>query len=355
MRRQSSRAEITPWSFDNEYEYGDFGGDAVQMMRRGFDLHLHYANFGIRKLLIRLPDGFPDATASAPYLEEEDSLKFLPDKQGPGGILSIRPFHEAGDLDELWEIDSLVDRLVPLRAEIQAGDLRPLYLAHLATACDGNHDPDETKEGPVPAGLAKLTDAQHALAEFHGLSDAFITAAAQGSPPLEAQNDPHCDCAAWLQSQPAATKDAWLLAWIREPQSNVRREILAEFRKSRPARAWPTVDRGRTIAELIASAATIAAESERKTAEHAARQRARRLARMAADPSRTLRETEKLVRERSMNSYEQIATLLADLREALAGSEQSGLAEQQARKLRAENPTLHRLTRELRGKGFVPK
>jgi len=76
---------------------------------------------------------------------------------------------------------------------------------------------------------------------------------------------------------------------------------------------------------------------------------------MAADPSRTLRETEKLVRERSMNSYEQIATLLADLREALAGSEQSGLAEQQARKLRAENPTLHRLTRELRGKGFVPK
>jgi hypothetical protein len=24
MRRQSSRAEITPWAFDNEYHYGDF-------------------------------------------------------------------------------------------------------------------------------------------------------------------------------------------------------------------------------------------------------------------------------------------------------------------------------------------
>lgn len=28
MERQSSSAEITPWSFDNEYHYGDFGGNA---------------------------------------------------------------------------------------------------------------------------------------------------------------------------------------------------------------------------------------------------------------------------------------------------------------------------------------
>jgi hypothetical protein len=34
MRKQSSRAEITPWSFDNEYHYGDFGGDAIEMLRR---------------------------------------------------------------------------------------------------------------------------------------------------------------------------------------------------------------------------------------------------------------------------------------------------------------------------------
>src|SRR5438876_1799767 len=76
MRRQSSRAEITPWSFDNEYQYGDFGGNAVEMLRRGYDLHLHYANFGIRKLLIRLSQGLPDFQAAKPYLGE-DSLQFL--------------------------------------------------------------------------------------------------------------------------------------------------------------------------------------------------------------------------------------------------------------------------------------
>ena len=63
----------------------------------------------------------------------------MPDKQGSGGILSIEPFHEPGDLDELWDSDALLDRLVPLRAEILDGDLRPLYLAHLVIACDGLH------------------------------------------------------------------------------------------------------------------------------------------------------------------------------------------------------------------------
>jgi hypothetical protein len=155
MRQQSSRAEITPWSFDNEYHYGDFRGDATEMLRRGYDLHLQYANFGIRRLLIRFPRGLPDASAAKPYFAE-DSLRFLKDKQGPGGILCIEPFHEPGDLDDLWEIDGILDRLVPLRAEILDGDLRPLYLAHLAIACDGQHDPEESKESPVPAGLDKL-------------------------------------------------------------------------------------------------------------------------------------------------------------------------------------------------------
>src|SRR5258708_4135525 len=165
MRQQSSRAEITPWSFDNEYQYGDFRGNAVEMLRRGYELHLHYANFGIRKLLIRLPQGLPDPKAAKPYLGK-DSVTFIQDKEGPGGILSIAPFHEPGDLDDLWGAGDLVDRLVPLRAEILDGDLRPLYLAHLVMASDGEHDPDTTKEAPVPAGLEKPSDAQRALAEL---------------------------------------------------------------------------------------------------------------------------------------------------------------------------------------------
>lgn len=64
MQEQSSRAEITAWSFENEYNFGDFHGDEMEMLRRGYDLHLHYANFGTRKLLIRLPNGLPDPAAA---------------------------------------------------------------------------------------------------------------------------------------------------------------------------------------------------------------------------------------------------------------------------------------------------
>jgi hypothetical protein len=76
---------------------------------------------------------------------------------------------------------------------------------------------------------------------------------------------------------------------------------------------------------------------------------------MAADPDRTLRETDKLVAQRSTEAYRQIATLLADLREALVGSEQSGLAEQHAQELRRKNPTLRRLIAELRRERLLPK
>ena len=49
-RKQSSRAEITRWYFENEYHYGDFRGDANGLLRHGYDVHLHYANFGLRMI-----------------------------------------------------------------------------------------------------------------------------------------------------------------------------------------------------------------------------------------------------------------------------------------------------------------
>jgi hypothetical protein len=354
MRRQSSRAEVTPWSFDNEYHYGDFHGDALEMLRRGYDIHLHYANFGVRKLLIRFPHGLPDAAAVQPYLVE-DRLEFLNDGRGTGGILCIEPFHEPGDLEELGDIDGILSRLLPLRAEILDGDLRPLYLAHLAVACDGEHDPEESREALVPAGLGKLTGAQTALAELYGLSDALVAAAAQGAPPPTARDDVRNQAAAWLQGQAQAMKDAWLARLMSDAHATVRGEILSAFRTGRPAASWPTVRRDRTIAELESAAVELQRTANRKAAEKAARERAKRLADMKADPRRTLRETEKLVTQRTREGYAQIAKLLAELREALTDTNESGLAEQQAAKLRNENPTLRLLVSELRREGFLKK
>lgn len=354
MRQQSTRAEITPWTFDNEYQWGDFHGNALEMLRRGYDLYFHYANFGTRTLMFRLPHGLPDPEAARPYLGNE-FVQLIPDKHGPGAILSIDPYYEAGELEEIWVFDELLGRLISLRAEILSGDLRPLYLAHLAMAGDDNHDPDEETEVPVPAGLNKLTDAQRALAEFYQLSESLLAAAAEASPPLRSTPDASEDHAEWLRTQPTATKDAWLAALMSDPHSPVRREILAEFQKARNPPAWPVARADRTIATMRARAEEIHAESARKAKEKKERERSKRLAQMAADPSPTLRETEELVDRRNGRAYEQVASLLAELREALAGSSQSGLADEHARKLRDKHPTLRALVSELRKKGFLPK
>jgi hypothetical protein len=354
MRQQSSRAEITPWSFDNEYHYGDFRGDALNMLHRGYDIHLHYANFGIRKLLIRLPHNLPSTPGARPYFAA-DGLQFLKHKQCQGGILSISPYHEPGDQEELWSVNEILDRLVPLRAELLEGDLRPLYLAHLAMMSDAQHDPEETTEGPVPAGLGNLTAPQRTLAELFDLSNALIAAAAKGNSGQPVQEDVGRLYAGWLQSLPQATKDAWLLEWMADGHSGARSDMLAAFRKSRPMAAWPTVQRDRTIAELERAAEDIYKESVRKAQEKAAKKRAKRLADMVVDPGPILRETERLVKLRSRDSYIEIATLLKDLREALAGTKLASLAEQQAQKLKKANPTLNLLTSELRSAGFVTK
>jgi len=354
MHKQSSRAEITAWTFDNEYHYGDFGGDEADMLRRGYDFHLHYANFGIRNLMIRLPDGLPDARAAEPYFEEE-SLLMVKDKKGPGQILCVQPYYEPGELDEIWGIGDLLDRLLPLRAEILDGDLRPLYLAHLAVATDGNHDPAETKDAPVPAGLDELTGAQRALAELYELSAELVAAAAQGGPPLPAQMHSENGYEAWLRHQPESRKSAWLCRLMADPRGAVRREILAEFKKDQDVAAWPTVRVARTIADLHAAADVIQNQRDRAAAEEAARKRAEKLAGMAADPMKTLRETEVLVKKRSIDAYGEVAQLLADLREALSGGNQADLADRQAKKLNRLNPKLHRLTAALRGQGLLRK
>jgi hypothetical protein len=130
---------------------------------------------------------------------------------------------------------------------------------------------------------------------------------------------------------------------------------LAKFRTDCPGPAWSTARAGRTIAQLEAAAVKIAAETKQRAAAEAARLKTRRLAQMAADPAATCAEIKKLVANRSTNDYRRAAERLSELREALAESDQSSLAEKFAQKLKAANPTLNILKSELRRHGFASK
>ena len=57
LRRLSSRAEISPTSFVNHYDWGEFGGNPHDLMDELFDAHLYLANWGTRVLYFRFPLG----------------------------------------------------------------------------------------------------------------------------------------------------------------------------------------------------------------------------------------------------------------------------------------------------------
>jgi len=300
MRTQSTRAQITRRSFENEYNFGDFHGNFSEMMRRGYDFHFYYANFGVRNLYFRLPQGFPEDKEARAYLDDE-SFTFETEKGGPAGILSIMPFLEPGTLDEIWNLKSKAIRLSRLRAEIIRGDLRPLFLARLAICIDDQHAAEEETVPSVPEGLDNLSPAQVTLARFYGISRALVTAVAQTA---------------------------------------------KRSRKGAPQAS---------IAELQAEAKVISDEIRDKKAVAAARRRSKTLAKMAEQPEPYLKKADRLVSERTGDAYEEASTLLADLREALASTDRAQLPATHARILHEQHPTLNHLTAALRRKGFIPK
>ena len=349
MREQSSRAEITPWEFTNEYHFGDFHGNAREMLRRGYDIHLHYANFGIRRLWIRLPAGLPSDRRTFDAFRVEDCLEWTADKKGQGGILEIEPEADAGTYEEdLFDVDRLLPTIAPIRELLIGGDLRALYLAWLACPYD-----DESLEPPVPAGLGKLPQALEAMATFYEVSDDLIASAALRSPPSPKSTDAGQRLKDWIAKQTQDDLRELAGRLLAGDAVATRAETLARIRDETGAGTWPLAEPTRTLAQLRESAGGV--RDQRLQREEQARDRARRkrLAAIAADPSKTIANIEKLVKTRSVDSYEEAASQLADLCEALGPEPGAARARAVAEKLRRENPRLHRLIAALRKRGLL--
>lgn len=349
MRRQSTRAEITRWEFTNEYHFGDFHGDAREMLRRGYDVHLHYANFGIRKLAIRLPVGLPWHRRTFDAFRVAGSLEWRADKKGPGGILEINPQADAGTYDEdMFDVGEFLPEIAPVREQLIGGDLRALYLAWLVCP-----DEDDAMEPPLPAGLDKLTPALRAIATFYEVSDDLIAAAAQRSPPSPKSTDAGKMLEDWIARRTQNDLQELVRRLLGVDAVGARAETLSRIRDETGAATWPLAEPTRTLAQLRELAGGV--RQQRLKQEEAAREKKRRkhLAAIAADPAKAIKKAEELVKERSIDSYQQAADQLADLREALGPDLGPKRARTVAEGLRRKNPTLRNLIAALRKRGLL--
>lgn len=353
MDRQSSRAKITRWTFDNTYHFGDFHGDADKMLRRGYDIHVHYANFGIRKISIRLPQGLPIPKAQRPAFLDGEVVVWQPDSKGAAGILTISPDLDAGYGDDLWDVDQYLDRIVDVRQQLIDGDLRPLYVGWLCACHSGILDASTTIEPPVPAGLADVPDSTEALMEFLNIDPLTLTAAAEHSPPLAPVADPKEAMVEWLRSVDTTTVRSWLLSFLAGDSVATKTECLKRFRDSSPANLWPTVEGTRTFAELLRRIETLQEENRRRAKKREERVRKKRRADIAKSPQKYLQEVDQHVATRSGKGYEHAAKLLSEIREAIGGKNGDELACGYATELSKNHPTLRMLTGALRHQGLL--
>ncbi|MFC4119044.1 hypothetical protein [Nonomuraea zeae] len=320
VRALSTRAVITSTSFINEYEWGDFRGDPARLMERYYDAHLYLANWGTHRLMLRLPRALLPLKTAQQYCVSDQVTAWV---SGEHLILDLSSEDEEGDWEE--DAERSLAAMVGVRAELAAGDVRPLYLAWLAAYGAWERDEDafdyadeDELEAPVPPGLGSLTAPQRALAGFLRLDADLLSVAATASPPLTG-DDPQ-NLAAWIAGFPAAEKDALLLRVAQDHAAAVRAELLRRFRASAAPQEGPR----RTVAALLDAAAVRRAERDRQAAaRHAEEQtrrereralaRERRLSDLAEDEEAAWARAEALIATKRPGEYDEAVELLKDL------------------------------------------
>lgn len=125
IRSLSTRATITATSFVNEYEWGDFKGDVSSLMESYYDAHLYVANWGTHRVMFRLPSSLLDPEVVEAY-RVGDQVDAWPMDEFV--VLDFLNDDETGEFDFDYDPYTLLSEIVGVRAELAAGDLRPLYL-----------------------------------------------------------------------------------------------------------------------------------------------------------------------------------------------------------------------------------
>lgn len=285
---------------------------------------VYVANWGTRQLMLRLPRVNLDPLAAEPYTVEYSLGVHVRDDRV---ILAFDAEDEERD-DIEWitdeEAENWLPALLPLRAELAAGDQRALYLGWLSAI--EMMEEDEEVEPPVAPGLRALSPTLQTLATFLRVDQDLLAVAATASPDLPAPPSP-ADLQQWIAVLPPAKKDALLLQPAHDA-NGAQTALMRRFRQE----ATPLADAPpgeRTVAQLLEAAEAHRAERERQEAEREALARAKRERKATAARAAYLdtligeeealwRQVATLIATTKPKEYDRPVQLLADLRDLAA-------------------------------------
>lgn len=319
LRDISSRADITPVSFVNEYNWGDLQADPRDLMGDFFDVHVYLSNWGTAVFMLRLPkEVFDTQTLNSFSVEPYFEIEALADYW----LLIWSPGESGGD-EHFDEHDggNWMTRLVPLREELLRGDLRSLYIGWLRAVSED--DIEAEREPMALAGLGDLTAAQQALAEFLAI-DPDLLAGVGASCRAKCGEEDAAARNAWLDKLPPDEVRGYLHQMLTGQGAQAERALRRSFADWR---AKATAESGtamcRTVEELWqladqAQKVRLAREaSAQKKAEAAERKRREVwLTKLAENFSKSWRIADKEAARGCAGAYDSVCLLLVDLRDA---------------------------------------
>ncbi|CAN5597162.1 hypothetical protein BH09GEM1_BH09GEM1_24740 [soil metagenome] len=271
LRACSTRATITPTRFVNHYEWGDFKGDVAAWVQKYFDAFVYVANWGTHELALRFPRSALDLRIVRRYLGGGAASV-----RSAGDFVTLRVVSES-DASGDWDDDGSgwLSSLIPIRADIAAGDLRALYLIWLLGVQE-RALADAECEPPIPPGLGTLTAPLTALVDFLRIDMDLLTIAAARSTAWRSTGAAvRSDLHRWIASLPEAERMSLLTRVALGEHADVHAELRRRHRGAHPAPAQRTFA-SRTAGELRSAANDVGKERRQKKAARAAKQRALR-------------------------------------------------------------------------------
>lgn len=317
LRALSSRARIGATSFTNSYDWGDFRGDPVELMRRWFDLHLCFSHFGAHRLMIKLPKRLVDRHRLDGFLRKDGCATL----RAAGENLILDIMGEELYPSEEDDGSGWLAALAPLRADVLGGDLRLFYLLWLTEVEAGAADPGELE--PMP-GIGPLTGPLQAFAELFQLDGDLVEAAAENVTGKEVAQQPSSEAIRQVVSALPEREKVELLARLAEGEPHVASELRALVRR-RLASSAEATGALRTVGDLRARARAIReareqAEVREREADRKreiavqARVRRKRLDEIVRKGDAVWREVETEIERRNPSGYRLATELLLDLK-----------------------------------------
>jgi hypothetical protein len=321
LRALSTRAHITPVSFTNEYNWGDFKGDADELMGRFFDAHVYVANWMTAIFMVRLP-----IEALAKETAEAMAVGYILDFKSTQThwIITWR-LEESENYDRFGMEDGRgwMARLASVRDELLRGDLRSLYIGWLAAVTGEMMDDDEL-EPPSIIGLGSLTAAQQALAEFLEVDPDLLAGVGMDSPARQDEGSSQKEMDKWIDALPRHEVNSILKQLLEGKGQQAERSIKNRFASWRRDLQTDETDASRrTVGELRANAEAAEKiriekqERDRKLREIKRRkEREAYLKNLSKDFPKAWKRVQKTVERGSGPAYDEACRALVDLSEA---------------------------------------